>query len=281
MALGGAPAWHASCTRWRVDTSQDWLEKGARFGHLTRGVLYGLMGALALQVALGTGGQVAGGREAARVVGQQPFGQLLLVLLAVGLVGYAVWRFITGIKDSEHEGQDGKGLAKRAAALASGVVNGALAVAVFQMALGHSPGGSDSPRSWIGQILAQPFGAVLVGAAGVAIGIAALAQFHQAYTKKFLEKFRWHSMSAEERRWVTRMGQVGYGARGVVFSIIAFGLLRAALDRDPSQTRGTREALLEIAHSSAGQVLLGLVAVGFLAFGLFLVASARYRQISC
>jgi hypothetical protein len=264
-----------------VNTSRDWVEKGARFGHLTKGILYGLMGALALQVALGIGGQVAGGREAAHVVEQQPFGKVLLLPFAVGLAGYGLWRFITGIKDSEHEGRHGKGLVKRAGAIASGLGNGALAVAVFQMALGHSQGGSDEARSWVGRILAQPFGAVLVGAAGAIIVIAGLAQFHQAYTKRFIEKFRWHSMSSQERRWVARMGQVGYSAQGVVFSIIGVGLLRAALDRDASQTRGVREALLQIAHSGPGQLLLGLVAIGFLAFGSFLVASARYRQISC
>jgi hypothetical protein len=263
-----------------LNTTRGWVEKGARFGHITKGVLYGLMGALALRVALGTGGQIAGGKEAAHVVEQQPFGKVLLVLLAVGLAGYAIWRIISGVKDSEHHGRDGKGLAKRGAAIFSGLANGALSVAVFQMALGQADGG-DGARSWVGKILAQPFGAVVIGVAGSVIIAAGLAQFHQAYTKKFLEGFRWQSMSARERHWVTRMGQVGYCARGVVFPIIGIGLVRAALDHDPSQTRGVREALLDIAHSGVGQVLLGVVAVGFLAFGAFLLASARHRQIAC
>lgn len=264
----------------QVDTSQRWVEKGARFGHLTKGLLYGLMGALALQFALGTGGQLAGGQEAAHVVEQQPFGRVLLVLLAVGLAGFAIWRVISGIKDAEHDGQDGKGLAKRAAAVASGLANGALSVAVFQMALGQ-PSGGGGARSWVGQILAQPFGAVVIAVAGLAIVIAGLAQFYQAYTKKFLEKLDSQGMSPRQRRVVTIMGQVGYSARGVVFPIIGIGLLRAALAHDASQTRGVREALVEIARSGAGQLLLGVVAVGFLAFGSFLVASARHRQIAC
>jgi hypothetical protein len=264
-----------------VDTARDWVEKGARFGHLTKGILYGLMGALALQVALGAGGQVAGGREAVHVVERQPFGPVLLVPFAVGLAGYAVWRCITGIKDAEHDGRDGKGLAKRAGAIASGLGNAALAIAIFQMALGQAQSDGNGARTWVGRILAQPFGAAVVGVVGAAIVIAALAQFHQVYTRKFLETFRWQSMSSRERRWVARMGQAGYGARGVVFAIIGVGLLRAALDRDASETRGVREALLDIAHSGPGQLLLGLVAIGFLAFGSFLVASARYRQMAC
>jgi hypothetical protein len=269
-----------ACSVPLVESSKGWIEKGARFGHFTKGVLYGLIGALALQVAIGAGGRVAGGEEAARFVGHQPFGQVLLILIAVGLFGYAAWRLIESIKDSEHKGSDGRGLAQRAGAFASGVANGALGVVILQMALGQSKGG-DGGNTWVAMLLAQPFGPALVGAIGAAIVITGVVQFYQAYSKKFLEMFRWHTMSAKERRWITRMGQVGYSARGVVFPIIGVSLLRAALDRNASQTRGVREALLEIAHSTAGQVLLGLVAVGFLAFGLFMVASARYRHMPC
>ena len=264
-----------------METSQDWIERGVRFGHFTKGILYGLMGALALQVALGTGGQVAGSREAARLIERQPLGAVLLLLMAVGFAAYAVWRCIVAIKDSERKGRDAKGLAQRAGALVGGLANAALAVALFQMALGRSSGRSDGARSWVGQVLAQPFGAALVAAVGAGIVIAALVQLHRAYTKKFVRDFRWQSMSQDQRRWVTHLGQAGYAAHGLVFSIIGVGLVRAALERDPGQTRGVREALLDIAHSSAGQILLGVVALGFLAFGSFLVASARYRHIPC
>jgi hypothetical protein len=265
----------------RVETSRDWIEKGARFGHFTKGVLYGLMGALALQVALGTGGQVAGSREAARLIEHQPLGAVLLLLMAVGFAAYAGWRCIVAIKDSERKGGGAKGLGQRAGALLTGLVNAALAVALVQIALGRPAGRSDGARSWVGQVLAQPFGAALVAAVGAGIVIAALIQFHRAYTKKFLRDFRWQAMSREQRRWVSHLGQAGYAARAVVFCIIGVGLVRAALERDPGETRGVREALLDIAHSSAGQISLGVVALGFLAFGSFLIASARYRHIAC
>lgn len=260
-----------------MNNSKSWLEKGARFGHFTKGVLYGLIGALALSAALGAGGQVGGGEDAARVVGDQPFGQVLLVLIGIGLAAYSVWRFIEGIKDTEHEGSDGKGLAKRVGAVASGVVNGALAVAIFQMAFGESGGGG--ARSWVAKLLAQPFGGVLIGAVGVGIIVAGLAQFYKAYSKQFLEVLRVQAMSAKERRWVTRMGQVGYSARGVVFPLIGVALVKAALNHNPRETKGLGEALLEIASSSFGQALLTFVALGFLAFGAFMVASAKYRHV--
>jgi hypothetical protein len=79
-----------------VQTTRNWIETGARFGHFIKGVIYGLIGALALQVAMGNGGEVAGQQEAVQVVGDQPFGVALLVAMAVGLFGYALWRLIEG-----------------------------------------------------------------------------------------------------------------------------------------------------------------------------------------
>jgi len=255
-----------------VDTShRKWVETGARFGHLTKGVIYGLIGTLALQVALGSGGRVADQQEAAQEIGRQPFGVFLLLAIAAGLLGYAAWRFVEGVQDTAHEG-----LAKRAMAFVSGVVNASLAVAVLQMALGKSGSGS---QSWVGTVLEQPFGGVALALIGLGVVGAGLFQLYQAYTKRFLRNFRTNSMSPTERRWVTRTGQAGYGARGVVFPIVGIGMLQAALQHDPGRSRGLRDALLEIARSSHGQLLLGLVAVGLLAFGLFMVASARYRAI--
>jgi hypothetical protein len=254
-------------------SQKNWIEKGARFGHFTKGILYGLIGVLALQVALGSGGQVAGQEEAAQMVERQPFGVFLLVALAIGLFGYAVWRLIEGVKGSN------EGTFHRVTAVVSGILNGALAVAVVQMAMGSDSGGGGA-KSWVGKLLEQPFGAVLLALVGGAVIVAGLVQFYKAYTKRFLKDFRTGAMSSTERRWITRAGQVGYSARGVVFPIIGVGLLKAALDNNPGETRGTREALMEIASSGYGQVLLGLVAVGLLAFGLFMVASARYRTIT-
>ena len=257
-----------------MDTShRKWVETGARFGHLTKGIIYGLIGALAFQVAIGSGGRVAGQQEAAQEVGRQPFGVFLLLAIAAGLFGYAAWRFVEGVKDTAHEG-----LAKRAMAFISGFVNASLAVAVLQMALGNERG--SGAQSWVGTVLEQPFGGVLLALIGLGVVGAGLFQLYQAYTKRFLRNFKTNAMSPTERRWVTRMGQAGYGARGVVFPIVGIGMLQAALQHDPGRSRGLRDALLEIARSDHGQLLLGLVAVGLLAFGLFMVASARYRAIS-
>lgn len=262
-------------------SNKSWLERAARLGHLAKGLIHGLVGVLALQVALGAGGHIAGDHEAIELIGDQPFGRGLLFLVAVGLAGYALWRLIESFGGLWQRTRGG--LLHRLGALGGGLVNAALSVAVFQMALGHSgkAGESHHPRSWVGEVLEQPFGEAALALAGAIIIVVGAFQFYQAYTKKFLRDFRLNKMSPDEQRWVTRAGQAGLVARGVVFPIVGVGLLRAALEHDASETRDTRAALVEIASSAGGQIALALVAIGLLAFALFMIASARYRQIAC
>jgi hypothetical protein len=265
-----------------VNTSnKGWLERGARLGHLAKGLIHGLVGVLALQVALGAGGRIAGDHEAMELIGDQPFGRALLFLVALGLAGYAAWRLIEGFGGVWERTRGG--LMHRLGAFGGGLVNAALSVAVFQMALGDSgkAGESHHPRSWVGELLQQPYGEIGLALVGAIIVVVGAFQLYEAYTKKFLQDFRLSKMSEDEQRWVTRAGQAGFVARGVVFPIVGVGLLRAALQRDASETRDTRAALVEIASSAGGQIALALVAVGLLAFALFMVASARYRRITC
>jgi hypothetical protein len=260
-----------------ADEAKPWVEKGARFGHFAKGAIYVLMGVLALQVAFGSGGRIAGTRETAEFVGQQPFGKVLLALLGIGLLGYALWRCIAGIKDTDGKGAGAGGVLKRAGAVVAGLVNGALAVALFQMALGGSSNGGGA-KSWVAKVIDAPFGDVLVGATGVAIVGAGLVQLYLAYSKKFLEPLSLGELSASQRLWVTRLGQVGHAARGVVFPIIGFALVAAARHHAPGETKDMHQALRDIATSPSGLVLLGLVGAGFIAFGGFMLVSARYRR---
>jgi uncharacterized protein DUF1206 len=260
-----------------ADETKPWVEKGARFGHFAKGVIYVLMGVLALQVAFGSGGRLAGTREAAQFVGRQPFGDVLLGLLGLGLLGYALWRCVVGIKDTDHKGGGASGLLKRAGAVISGLVNGALAIALFQMALGN-PGRGDGARSWVAKLIDAPFGDIIIGITGLCIVGAGLVQFYLAYSKKFLEPLSLAELSASQRRWVTRLGQLGHAARGVVFPIIGMALIAAARHHAPGETKDMRQALHDIAASPWGLAALGLVGAGFIAFGAFMLVSARYRR---
>jgi len=256
----------------------DWLTKGARFGLIAKGVVYALIGILAIQAALGSARRVGGSKEAVQYLGSQPFGQALLVVVGIGLFAYAAWNFIMAVGDTENEGTGAMGIVKRLGFAASGVVNAAVAVTALQLALG-SNGEEGGAKTWAARVMHQPFGHWLLGALGVVVIGVAVGQFYLAYTKRFLEKLDTASMSEKVRRAVTRMGQAGYASRGVVFPIIGGALVSAALTHDPSEAKGMGEALHTVAASTHGKILLLVVAAGLLAYGAFTVALAKYRRV--
>ena len=263
--------------------SGDKIEKLARAGYLTKGVVYTIIGVLAFQAAIGAGGQTSGSRGAIREIAEQPFGQFLLILTAIGLLGYAIWRFIEAIKDPEGKGSDAEGIVKRLGYAGSGVIHAFLAFyaasIVFGWSTGSSGGSGGGKEAWTAQLLAQPFGQWLVGLAGaITIGVG-LYQFYKAYKAKFMEKYKTGEMSPTERTWAERLGRFGLSARGVVFSLIGFFLIQAALQSDASETKGLGGVLDTLAQQPYGPWLLGLVALGLIAYAVHCFARARYRRL--
>lgn len=262
----------------RQQFSKEWIAKGARLGHIAKGVVYGLIGILALKAAFGAGGRIGGSQEAVQYLGSQMFGQVLLVLVGVGLFAYAAWRFIMAATDSEGDGNDASGIAKRLGYVGSGLMNGAVALTALQLALGSSAKGGGA-KTWAAKLMDEPFGQLLIGALGVAIVGVGLYQFYAAYTKRFLKGVDTGRMTEHVKRILIRMGQTGYAARGVVFPIIGVALVSAAITHDPSDAKGLGEALQAVASSTFGQLMLIIVAAGLLAYGAFMVAVAKYRRV--
>jgi uncharacterized membrane protein YidH (DUF202 family) len=255
-----------------------WVEPLARFGYAARGVVYAFIGVLAVQTAFFGRGQTTGAEGAIQSIADKS--KVLLVLIAIGLFGYALWRFVQGILDPENKGRDAKGLVQRGAMVASGVVYAGLALLAFRLisqdgAGAGSGGQSDTART----LLALPFGRALVILAGLGVIVAALHQIHQAYTKKFQRRMKTAEMSPEEQRLALHTGQLGLASRGVAFLITGWFLIQAALKFDPSQARGLGGALETLARQPYGPWLLGIVAVGLVAYGAYSFLQARYRRI--
>ena len=263
--------------------SGDKMEKLARAGYLTKGVVFAIIGVLAFQAAIGSGGQTSGSRGAIRQIAEQPFGQVLLILTAIGLLGYAVWRFIQAIKDPEGKGSDGEGIAKRVGYGLSGAIYAFLSFYAASIAFGWSTGSSGGSgggkTAWTAQLLAQPFGQWLVGLVGVAvIGLGAY-QIYKAVKEKFMDSLKTGEMSQTERTWAERAGKFGLSARGVIFGIIGGFLIVAAVQSDPSETRGLGGVLDTLARQPYGPWLLGLVALGLIAYAVHCVVQSRYRTV--
>ena len=262
-----------------VRGAPDWLEAAARSGYAAKALVYIVVGALAAQVAYeGASSQEMSADGALATVAQQPFGQVLLLLIGVGLVGYALWRFVQASADPDHEGSDAKGIGKRIAYAASAVIHAGLAWSAFQLALGSGSGGGSDAQSWTAKALSEPWGQWAVGLVGAGIAVGALAQAHRAYSASFMRKLS-SEMSPSEQKWTRRAGRAGHAARAVVFAIIAYFLIQAAITSNAGQAVGLDGALRTLAQQQYGTVLLSLAAVGLVMYGVFMAFTARYRTL--
>lgn len=164
--------------------ARDWVVPLARFGYATKGTVYIIIGLLAALAAFNRGGRTTDSQGAFTEILSQPYGQLLLGAVAAGLVGYALWCFIQAVKDTENQGSKAKGIVIRLGYGAIGLIHTSLAFTAVQLMIGSrsSYKGEESSREWTATLLAQPFGQWFVGTVGVAIIIAAIIQFYQAYT---------------------------------------------------------------------------------------------------
>lgn len=264
--------------------SQDvapWVKVLARTGYAARGVVYLVVGWLAIQVAIGSGGQTTSKTGALTEIAQQPFGQIMLGIVAFGLFAYTLWRLVQGIKDPENKGSDAKGIVTRVGYVVSGLTYAGLGVVAVQIVVNSlaASGGGSSKQDWTAKLLAQPFGQWLVGIFGLIIIGVACYQFYQSYSTKFMAMFKPGELSRTVKTWVERIGRTGYAARGVVYVIIGGFIIQAAMSHDASEAGGLAQALSTLARQPYGPWLLGAVAAGLFAFGIYSLVEARYRRI--
>lgn len=266
----------------RGAVSNPWVERLARFGYAARGVVYAVIGLLAVQAAFSGRGsqdlaQQATPQGALQRIAEQS--RLLLVLVAIGLAGYALWRFVQGGLDTENKGSDPKGLVKRGSMVASGIVYAALAIAAARLVSGNGGGSAGGSQGFTADLMSKPFGRWLVILAGIAVIVSGCYELYDAWTKKFRNRLKLQEMNADEERLATRTGQAGLAARGIVFLLSGWFLIQAGLRFDPSQAQGLGGALETLARQPSGPWLLGLVALGLIAFGAYSFLQARYRRI--
>ena len=258
-----------------------WVERLARLGYMTKGIVYAIVGVLAVQAAIGAGGQTTDQKGALRAIAAQPFGKFLLALVGLGLIGYVIWRFVEAIQDPEHRGGKAKDWARRLGSAISGIIYASLAFSAIRLAMGSSANSSSShsTQDWTARLMSQPFGQWLVALVGAFIIGLGFYQFYKAYKAKFRKRLKLQEMSPTEETWAMRLGRFGEAARGVVFVIIGFFLLEAARQSDPNQARGLDGALQSLAQQPYGPWLLGIVALGLVAYGIHMGVQARYRRI--
>jgi Domain of Unknown Function (DUF1206) len=251
----------------------EWL---SRAGFVARALIYGIIGILALKLAVGQGGKLTNQQGALHTVARQPFGKLLLTLVAIGLGGYSLWRLVRAGIGHGRQGSD-TGF-DRIAGLASGIAYGTLCVLAIEILLGSGGGAGNTKKTTAG-VFGWPAGVWIVGIAGVVMIGVALYQGYRGITKKFLDDSKVEQMRPRMKEWIGRLGLIGHLARMVVFGLVGIFLIKAAIDYSPSKAVGLDGALAKIVHRSYGSFALGVVAVGLIAFALYSLSDARYRKI--
>jgi hypothetical protein len=240
-----------------------------------------MVAALAINVAVGGGGQLEDRPGALQEVAQSSFGRILLAGLAVGLAGYAIWRLALALLGRTLETGEREGALKRIGSAARGVLYAWLAFVCAELVFdaNEQSGQGKGEKELTARVLDWPLGRWIIAAVGFAVVAAGVYNVYRALSRKFRKDLKEGQMGGEERRWYTVIGVLGHAARGVIFLLAGFFIVRAAWEYDPNEAIGLDGALAKLANAEYGPFLLGAVAAGLFAYGLFCLVQARYREV--
>ena len=254
-------------------TKQEAQTAAARVGLASQGVIYIVVGMLALNIVFGDDAQ-ADQHGAITAVASQPFGKLLLVILTAGVAAHAIWR---GTKAIRTDDEKPKLLADAARAVMYAVFTFAC-VHVLIDANASDGGGGKNEQKATGTVLDWPGGRWLVLLAGLVVIGAGIWQWRQPFTQRFIEKLRVSSLSEGSRKAIVALGTAGFVARGIALALIGWFLVQASMDDAPNEAGGLDHALHSLANEHAWRLVL--VAIGLFAFGLFRIVDAALRRVS-
>jgi hypothetical protein len=248
----------------------------ARAGLTARGVLYILIGWVAILVALGQTSHHADQQGALQLLAGQPYGLVSLWLLGIGFAGYALWRLsevafgVTG---------EGTGAGPRLVSLVRALLYAGFAYLTFKVIAGASGSQTGKQQDLTATVMHHTGGRWLVGIAGLVIVIVGVVLVAQGFGRKFLKYLQISQMRPRTRRVVEWLGVIGTAARGVVFALVGVLVLEAAITYQPSKAGGIDKALLTLRNQPFGEFLLVLVALGLVTFGVYGLCEARWRRV--
>ena len=262
-----------------VDAAAPWIERLARLGYASKGAVYIIIGGLTAAAAFRGSSRGGDSQSAFSFILDQPFGRVLILIVALGLCGYAAWRIISAITDGEHRGSDTKGLAIRAGSFLRGAVYAFLAIEAIRLSIGGRRGGGSDQNAehWASRVMDAPFGRWLVVIAGLGIVGYGVYQLYRAWKAKLGKKLHLPWSTDRFRSRLVAISRFGIAARAIVFLLIGYSVARAAWNRNPDEAQGTSGALEQVGAFS--QWLLIAVAMGVIAYGVYQLLNARYRRI--
>ena len=255
------------------------IEPLARLGYASKALIYAIVGYLALAAALERGGRVTDTSGALRVVLQQPSGRALLLVLAVGLCGYALWRILDAISDPDRQGTSFKGLVTRIGNVVRALIYGGLGIEAFRLLRGLGGSNRREAQIWTARFMDFPLGEWLIGIVGLIVAIYGVSEVISSVKGGYSRTLDVSPIPPGFRSTAENISRVGIGARGVIITILGIFLVRAALTRDPSEAHGTRESMLELANAIPRDWALLFIGGGLLAYAFDQAIHAWCRRI--
>ncbi len=274
----GVPAPVAEELADAAEVMAPWICRLARVGYASKGVVYVVVGVLAALAVAGLGGGTTDGRGALSMILQQPFGRTIIAASVVGLIGYALWRFIAAWRDTEHRGKSFQGIALRLGQVGSGIIAVGLAFQAWQVVNGDI-GESEVSKEWTIRFLQVPAGRWLVATAGVIVIAYALFQFRKAFARDVNKHLHLYRIDDHWHGWISKMSRFGLAARGMVFLVIGWFVIVAAVKYSGKPVKGIDGALETIALLPYGPAMLGVIAFGLIAYGCMQLVNARWRRV--
>jgi hypothetical protein len=255
------------------------LERAARLGYASKAVIYGIVGVLAILTAVNQGGAITDTSGALRVVLGRPFGRMLLLVLAIGLCGYAIWRLLDALMDPDRDGTRPSGWVTRVANVIRGCIYGGLGLEAIRLLRGLRGSNGDPVEFWAARIFDWPLGEVVVGAIGAIAAAYGVYEIVRAVRGPGDTKLDWSSISAKVRPLLQRISRFGVAVRAGLIVTLGIFLVRAALTHNPDQAAGPRESLLRLGGLFEGRWFLAVVAAGLVAYAIDQIVHARCRRI--
>ncbi len=259
-----------------------YVKKLARFGFYTKGVLYIVIGGLAILLVAGLrGGKLADPAGALAVIAQKPYGKILLIIFIVGAIGHGLWNILRGAADVDDAGTNWFGIIKRIIHIGIGIFYVGLALSAWSTLLSEniSDANGQLPKTITTVLFALPLGAVLVFIIGLSVIGAGFHECYAGISGKFQEHYRSWEIKGWHQTLITILGALSFTARAVIFLLMGWFFISAAVDYDPNEAAGLDGALLALAQTSYGGIFLFATSVGLVAHGILAFYEAQYRRI--
>lgn len=257
------------------------IERTARLGYASIGVVYIIIGIMTAAAGAGIGGKVASWQDAIAKVSTMPLGTIALIVIAIGVFGYSAWLLSSAISDGDRRGNDPKGLALRTGNAISAIVHIAIAAGVLRFAITHSHRGAGqdaAARHWTARVMDMPFGRILVAIAGIALLAYGARALYSAWQAKLSSRL--HIPNIAMRPAIVAICRFGIAARGIVVMVVGASVVFAALHHNPGITKGSKGALTQLYRAPHGGFILIVVAFGLAAYGVYEIVKARYRTVN-